>query len=413
MNQPFQNYDQTPKRGEYQPPYEQGYQQPAAYSQQAYTQQYLYQQQYMQPPFAPQPRYIPQQNTQHPYAQVPYAPQAAGYVPSCAPGRSVPPFAINNVRKLRKKAGTKAVNRMSMLALSQLVLAVLWQLPIGYMIGFFGLDLSNEYLYLLLTAMLVPLSTALPAAIYLIFNRSEAAEYLKFERGSFLVAFLCIIAGFGICMAANYPALGVQSFLEMFGYERSETVGSVTTTVGGYVLEVLVLAVLVPILEEFAFRGIIFSVLKKYGVAFAVVSSSLIFGCMHLDLSSVVFATICGVVFALVYVITDNLWVSVAIHALNNFISVTTNDIEIFFIEEVGALVNTVLMLVPMILGIVALVLLIVLFRKKIKIKEALKHGFVSPLTAGETSASIFRAAATWALFAAVIIETLFATLVL
>ena len=95
------------------------------------------------------------------------------------------------------------------------------------------------------------------------------------------------------------------------------------------------------------------------------VGSALVFAFVHLDASSVLFAFIAGLVFGFLYARTNNLWVTIAIHGLNNGIAVVSGYLDLFVPAGLADLVSSLLLLVPIALGIAALVVLWV-FRRKL-----------------------------------------------
>ena len=80
-------------------------------------------------------------------------------------------------------------------------------------------------------------------------------------------------------------------------------------------------AVLPALLEELVFRGYVLRTLRVYGDWFAVMVSSLLFGLMHGNISQIPFAIIVGLALGWLYVMTDNIWVPVAVHFANNAFS--------------------------------------------------------------------------------------------
>ena len=81
-------------------------------------------------------------------------------------------------------------------------------------------------------------------------------------------------------------------------------------------------AVVPAFAEEFAFRGILMGTLRKYGDAFAILASSVMFGAMHGNTTQIVFAFILGLIFAFVDCKANSIVPSIIIHFLNNFHSV-------------------------------------------------------------------------------------------
>lgn len=95
-----------------------------------------------------------------------------------------------------------------------------------------------------------------------------------------------------------------------------------------YILSILIIA---PIVEEFAFRGIIMTKLKKeYSSIVAIMISAILFGLIHLMTGSiliVLFAIIGGIIFALSYEKTGTLFVPIIVHIVGNICDMITNSI--------------------------------------------------------------------------------------
>lgn len=95
-----------------------------------------------------------------------------------------------------------------------------------------------------------------------------------------------------------------------------------------YILSILIIA---PIVEEFAFRGIIMTKLKKeYSSIVAIMISAILFGLIHIMTGSiliVLFAIIGGIIFALSYEKTGTLFVPIIVHIVGNICDMITNSI--------------------------------------------------------------------------------------
>jgi uncharacterized protein len=86
------------------------------------------------------------------------------------------------------------------------------------------------------------------------------------------------------------------------------------------VLMLFVTVIFAPITEEFIFRGFLLQRWgSKWGLQAGVIASSLLFGLLHVH--NPVGLTMFGLVMALLYVRTHNLWVPILAHALNNFMT--------------------------------------------------------------------------------------------
>jgi CAAX protease family protein len=121
-------------------------------------------------------------------------------------------------------------------------------------------------------------------------------------------------AGFGILVAAVYIALlavGVNA-LQVFGkpphWSRHRIF--IFFLVGGMIG---------PITEEIFFRGIIYGFFRRWGATVAVISSTLIFVCIHpIGPNIPVTQTAGGLLFALAYEKEQSLIVPVTLHCLGN-----------------------------------------------------------------------------------------------
>ncbi len=84
------------------------------------------------------------------------------------------------------------------------------------------------------------------------------------------------------------------------------------------ILYFLYIAVLPAVCEELLVRGVILNLLTPYGTRFAVIASSLIFTVMHTGVQSFIPVFGAAVVLACVYLHTDNIYMSMILHFLNN-----------------------------------------------------------------------------------------------
>lgn len=90
-----------------------------------------------------------------------------------------------------------------------------------------------------------------------------------------------------------------------------------------YLMYVGLICVAPAICEEILFRGLICNGLKRLGSVTAVLGSAFLFMIMHGSPDQTVHQFILGIILAVVFLVTNNLWVPIIIHFLNNFIAVT------------------------------------------------------------------------------------------
>lgn len=87
------------------------------------------------------------------------------------------------------------------------------------------------------------------------------------------------------------------------------------------VLFVFTICVAVPVLEEFAFRGALLQMLRRYGDRFAVIVTSLAFGLLHGNLFQTPSAFVMGLFLSFITLRAGSIRAAIAVHIANNCLS--------------------------------------------------------------------------------------------
>ena len=90
------------------------------------------------------------------------------------------------------------------------------------------------------------------------------------------------------------------------------------------------IAVLPALMEEFAFRKVIFGLTRKHGFWPAAMLSSVVFGLMHQNITQGIFAFGMGIIFCYVYEKTGRIWVTMLLHYANNALSVLLPHLPVY-----------------------------------------------------------------------------------
>ena len=139
---------------------------------------------------------------------------------------------------------------------------------------------------------------------------------------SVLQAIICLaislVCIFGLSALTNL----FLEFLYRMGY-RSYSSDIVISNFTTYIFSVVTICVVPAFCEEVLFRGLICNGLKKINAVVAVFGSAFLFMIMHGSPDQTVHQFILGIILALAFLITNNLWVPILIHFFNNFIAVT------------------------------------------------------------------------------------------
>jgi uncharacterized protein len=105
------------------------------------------------------------------------------------------------------------------------------------------------------------------------------------------------------------------------------------------VIEIFMITILAPIVEEFFFRGVILQrLIKKSSVWGGILISSLLFGILHAD---IIGAFIFGVITALLFIRTGNLLIPILLHMLNNTLAVLLMYVPPTWIEWLDVIAIT------------------------------------------------------------------------
>lgn len=90
-------------------------------------------------------------------------------------------------------------------------------------------------------------------------------------------------------------------------------------TGGNMFINFILMVVVAPVVEEYVFRKVIVDRTVRYGQGLAIAASGLMFGLFHGNLNQFAYAVVLGMFFAFLYVKTGNLKITIAMHAIINF----------------------------------------------------------------------------------------------
>lgn len=100
---------------------------------------------------------------------------------------------------------------------------------------------------------------------------------------------------------------------------NERVIGGVNTLYDNF-YKFILLVILAPIFEEFIFRGVILNRLKlRWGSSIAIIISSMLFAILHVSLAFIG-AFLFGIMMCIVYIKTKNIFITMFIHCINNFL---------------------------------------------------------------------------------------------
>lgn len=184
---------------------------------------------------------------------------------------------------------------------------------------------------------------------------------ISFEKPKKNVFLPLICLGVGFCSFANIAMNYASQLFESFGIEYEVNYAENPTGVFGFLLTFIATAIVPALVEEFACRGIVLGLLKKYGEGFAIITSSVVFGVMHGNFEQIPFAITVGLILGYVYVKTGSIWASAIIHCVNNSVSVIFSYLS----NSVSTSTQNLLYIIYLSVSLFAAILGIYIFAKK------------------------------------------------
>ncbi len=167
-----------------------------------------------------------------------------------------------------------------------------------------------------------------------------------------------IMLGLGCFAVGNYATDALYQIFSMIGLVPNIQTLVDLTGVGGFFIEMIAIAILPALCEEFALRGVVLGTTRRFGDGFAIFLSAAIFGLMHGNLVQIPFAFIGGLVLGYVVVATGSMWPAILIHLANNFMSFLAD----WVIQMASTLSNVIMFfyyLIFCVLGLIGFVLLL------------------------------------------------------
>ncbi len=261
-----------------------------------------------------------------------------------------------------KKSIRKTALIIGMALISFLAFSVLWGTFYYIIMGFLGFSnqkameiISDAGAMQIVQIIISMLMFTLPFIIIFKIGGQSISELValdKPKKGNRLGLFF---AGLSFCAFANIASSYAGYFFQSFGIEYNVDFGDNPTGLFGFLLTVISTAIVPALVEEFAFRGLVLGILRKFGDGFAILISSALFGLMHGNFEQMPFAFFVGLVLGYITIKTNSIWIAVVIHGANNFVSVAFS----YFLENISNmaqnLIYTVYLMLALLLGIIFL----------------------------------------------------------
>lgn len=168
----------------------------------------------------------------------------------------------------------------------------------------------------------------IPFLLYMVFHKVTPKQVFKTCNFT-LINFPTVLIAFALGVLMFFVNIVVSSifngFISFTGYNTPLSFGTSAQpdfSVGSFFINVMLVAVLPGICEEFLHRGLLLQGTKHIGFGKAIVISGILFGLIHFNVGQVSYAIILGLILGFASVVSKNIWVPIIMHFTNNFIAI-------------------------------------------------------------------------------------------
>ena len=195
----------------------------------------------------------------------------------------------------------------------------LYMLCFYLIISFFILPLlpdkiiQNENILIIISQCMI----IVPSVIYIIFTKGKSIKNINTKLFNPLVILLLFAFTISITPVISYISSITMLFSENY------VAAQLTDTVKNPLWYSLLLMALLPaMVEEVAFRGLIYNGYKKSGdIKGAIIYGSLLFGLFHMNINQCCYAFFMAIMFTFLYEATDSLYATIIVHFMFNGMS--------------------------------------------------------------------------------------------
>ncbi len=197
--------------------------------------------------------------------------------------------------RVSKKYARKHFNTVGLL----LIMYALAVLIVPFFLHMYLVDresviVKDEMLYYGLYFIIILFGTLIP---FFIMRKAFRIPLKKINRkfsATFVDLFVQTIVFFTICISLTYVSMILFSRIGLEGKLISSIGFSYDEANLNNIIYVIMLIVVTPIVEEYAFRGVLLNVLSKYGKTFGLYASAIIFALAHMNFTEMIPAFMMG-----------------------------------------------------------------------------------------------------------------------
>lgn len=222
-------------------------------------------------------------------------------------------------KKLSQKAVKRNFTTIGLILIFYIFLVMFVPYLVHYYIEEIDTAIANdEFLYYGIYFILMVVGTIIPFFIMRKFSKIKMKKLTRKVDATFVDLFVQTIVFFTICIALTYVSNMLISYIGLEGKLISSIGYSYEDANLKNILYVFMLIFVSPLLEEYAFRGVLLNSLSRYGKSFALYATSIIFALAHNNFAEMIPAFAMGVALGKTSLRYKSIQPTIIIHILFN-----------------------------------------------------------------------------------------------
>ncbi len=174
--------------------------------------------------------------------------------------------------------------------------------------------IGNRYL---IVPFLTLFSTGIVFSIGFKKSKMKFADIIKPEISSYPLFLLFVISTFGLTIVLSEFNNIFRYFFPMPEEKLNSFIGFLTS--GNIFSVILSVGIVIPVMEEFLFRGLFLKgLMKNYSAPFSIITTSVLFAVFHVNPWGLLSYFCIGIFLSWIFIKTDNLIYSIAAHSAYN-----------------------------------------------------------------------------------------------
>lgn len=187
---------------------------------------------------------------------------------------------------------------------------VIWILLSGIFAGFIPFVRSMDAIQLMLLSQILYL---IPVIVFMAVNRIDPRKWIPFKPLK-----LSVIAMVVLYALLMIPVTSWLNLLSMLFVRNAFESSQAELAQNSLWINLVVMAIIPPICEEFTFRGLYYNGYRQRGVWCAVLGSALAFGLMHMNFNQFCYAFVLGIAFGILLEATGSIFATMTAHFVIN-----------------------------------------------------------------------------------------------